>query len=112
MMSVMKTDSALTSSPLALAASQRVGEAISQARKRRGLTQDALAAQANVSKPTLQRLEQGYPQISAARLFDLLDVLDPDLLQKVVGVIESDELGQAIQAQRLPERVRRSRRDF
>jgi transcriptional regulator with XRE-family HTH domain len=108
----MKTDAALTASPMALSAAQRVGEAIAQARKRRGLTQSTLATQAGLSKPTLQRLEQGAAQISATRLFDLLDALDPQLLQNVVSVVEADAMGRDIQAQRLPERVRRSRHDF
>lgn len=112
MMSFMKTDTALTSSPQALAASERLGEAIVQARKRRGLTQDTLATQAGLSKPTIQRLEKGHTHLSVGRLFDLLDVLDPQLLEQVISVVEADELGQAMQAQRLPERVRRMRHDF
>jgi len=97
---------------MALAAAQRLGECVAQARKRRGLTQAALAQQAGLSLPTVQRLEQGQAQLSTGRLFDVLDVLDPELLQKVVDVVAADTLGQAIQDQRQPQRVRSRRRGF
>jgi transcriptional regulator with XRE-family HTH domain len=112
MMLTMKTSTAATVSPMALTAAMRMGEAVAHARKRRGMTQDSLAKQAGLSKPTIQRLEQGLAQISVGRLFDLLDVLDPQTLQNVVSALETDEVGQAIQDQRLPERVLGSQHDF
>lgn len=112
MMFDMKTSAAQCSSPTALSGAKRLGAAMAEARKRRGLTQDSLASQAGLSTPTIQRLEQGQPQISVGRLFDLLDVLDPQMLEQVVDVLEADTLGRAMVARQLPERVRSRRRDF
>lgn len=111
MLFIMKisTDQA---SPMAIQAATRLGEALAQARKRRGLTQDDLAQQASLSKPTVQRLEQGSAQIGLGYLLDILDVLDPSLLDAMVQVIEADLPGQALTTQQLPQRVRRSRRGF
>lgn len=97
---------------MALQAVARLGDALAQARKRRGLTQEDLAQQAGLSKPTVQRLEQGLPQISLGHLMDILDVLDPTLMNAMVAVLEADAPGQALSTQHLPQRVRKSRHGF
>jgi transcriptional regulator with XRE-family HTH domain len=65
------------------------------ARLRRRMTQAALAARADVSLPTLRKLEQGEGSSSLATLLHAMEVLgldqDLDLLAK------EDELGRRLQ---------------
>jgi transcriptional regulator with XRE-family HTH domain len=72
-----------------------LGERVRAARLRRRMTQAALAARADVSLPTLRKLEQGEASSSLATLLRALQVLglekDLDLLAK------DDEIGRRLQ---------------
>lgn len=72
-----------------------LGARLRAARLRRRMTQAALAARADVSLPTLRKLEQGEGSSSLATLLHVLEVLgldkDLDLLAK------DDELGRRLQ---------------
>ena len=48
-----------------------LGNAIADARKAAGLTQDELAAASGVSRPTISRLEQGVSSLGSDRIWDL-----------------------------------------
>ncbi len=57
-----------------------LGEQIKRARKERGLTQEALAQKAHISRATLSRLENGHiAQISVVTLNDILNHLGYEL---------------------------------
>jgi transcriptional regulator with XRE-family HTH domain len=87
----------------------RLGQAISLARRRRHLTQQELAVRIGTSAHTVRRLEAGYPGIAlvhfvrALQVFGELDKLDQllDTPQDTIGLILMDE--------KLPQRVRKSR---
>lgn len=72
-----------------------LGERLRAARLRRRMTQAALAARADVSLPTLRKLEQGEGSVGLATLLRALEVLglerDLDLVAK------EDELGRRLQ---------------
>jgi transcriptional regulator with XRE-family HTH domain len=72
-----------------------LGERVRAARLRRRMTQAALAMRADVSLPTLRKLEQGEASTSVATLLRALQVLglekDIDLLAK------DDEVGRRLQ---------------
>lgn len=72
-----------------------LGERVRAARLRRRMTQAALAMRADVSLPTLRKLEQGESSTSVATLLRALQVLglekDIDLLAK------DDEVGRRLQ---------------
>lgn len=87
----------------------RVGENIARARKRRGLTQQALAARMFTSPRTLYRLEHGDPGVGfdvvASALYAL--GLDEGLLR--LAEPETDRVGHFAETRRLPQRVRTAR---
>ena len=57
-----------------------LGEQIKQARKERGLTQEALAKKAHISRATLSKLENGHiAQISVVTLNDILNHIGYEL---------------------------------
>ena len=56
-----------------------LGSAIKQARHRAGLTQEALAAQANVSRRTLITLESGHVRAELGLVLAVLRALDLEL---------------------------------
>lgn len=72
-----------------------LGERIRSARLRRRMTQSALAVRADVSLPTIRKLEHGDPTTGLSTLLRALQVLgldkDIDLLAK------DDELGRRLQ---------------
>jgi transcriptional regulator with XRE-family HTH domain len=96
------------SSTLTDAAIQReLGQRIARARLDRGLTQAALAAEAGISKPTLERLEAG----ASARLTTVVRVLRVlDLVDNLEALVPPDEPSpvELLRAQR--SRTQRARR--
>lgn len=79
-----------TSGQLAL-----LGERLRAARLRRRMTQAALAARADVSLPTLRKLEQGESSSSLATLLRALQVLGLD--QDIELLAKDDEVGRRLQ---------------
>lgn len=58
---------------------RRIGERVQLARRRAGLTQKVLAAQAGVSLAVISRLETGQQSVAAERLADIARVLRQSL---------------------------------
>ncbi|HEX5307630.1 MAG TPA: helix-turn-helix domain-containing protein [Solirubrobacteraceae bacterium] len=58
-----------------------IGDAIRMLRTRAGLTQDELAARADLTAPYLSRVEGGWRDIRWSTLKRLLSALDADLAQ-------------------------------
>ncbi|WP_457608036.1 helix-turn-helix domain-containing protein [Nitratifractor sp.] len=57
-----------------------LGERIKSLRKERGMTQEALAKRAGISRTTLSKLENGYiAQISVVTLSEILNALGYEL---------------------------------
>ena len=90
-----------------LRASQAVGEHVCAWRKLQGLTAQQLCERAAISRPTLRKIEQGDPSVSAEALFNVLGALGR--LDALVNALDpyATPFGRARADQRLPERVRR-----
>lgn len=73
----------------------QLGERLRAARLRRRMTQATLAARADVSLPTLRKLEQGEPSSSLATLLRALQVLGLD--QDFDLLARDDEVGRRLQ---------------
>jgi transcriptional regulator with XRE-family HTH domain len=74
---------------------EELGTRIRAARLRRRLTQATLAARADVSLPTIRKLEKGDPTTSLATLVRALQVLG---LEKDLDLLAAhDELGRTLQ---------------
>lgn len=84
----------------------RLGKNIARARKRRGLTQQALADRMFTTPRTLYRLERGDPRVGLDVLASALHALglDEDLLR--IADPDTDRIGLFAEARRLPKRVR------
>lgn len=72
-----------------------LGERLRAARLRRRMSQAALATRADVSLPTLRKLENGESTSSLATLMRVLDVLGLDA--DINTVARDDEVGRRLQ---------------
>lgn len=86
---------------------KQLGADISVARKRRRIPLRELAARMSVSLSTLQRLERGEPSVSLGVFLSALWALQ--LHDRVAGLLApaTDSVGMALEAERLPKRIRR-----
>jgi transcriptional regulator with XRE-family HTH domain len=88
----------------------QLGADIQRARKRRRLTTAIVAERANISRPTLGRVERGDPAVSLGIYATVLWVLGLDDRLAKIAASEADLVGIALQDERLPQRVS-TRRD-
>ncbi|MFA1621371.1 helix-turn-helix transcriptional regulator [Rhizobium mongolense] len=80
------------------------------ARKRRKITQQRLADGAGVTLPTIRRLENGDAGVSLATLAMALVVLGEGKRLADLLDVGADDVGLMLENQRLPQRVRVSRK--
>lgn len=85
---------------------QRLGASISYARRRRALTQQALARKAGVTAITLRRVEQGRPTTAVGAYFAALWALGLEREIADIASPDRDEEGKTLERARAPERVR------
>lgn len=85
---------------------RQLGADIRDARRRRGLPAGIVAERANTSRPTLQRIEAGDPSVGIGIYAAVLQALG--LLQGLGSLADpaNDAMGLAIEAARLPLRMR------
>ena len=89
---------------------QQMGADIRSARIRRRLRAAVVAERAQISAPTLSRVERGDPAVSLgiyATVLWVLGLLEP--LSEVAAPV-GDLIGMALEEERLPKRVRQSKR--
>lgn len=93
-------------SPKSRLALERLGHEVRSARLRRGITVADLAVRAGTSPSTVARLERGDPGVGIGMLADVLVVLG--LVERLADLIDirKDNLGLALDAERLPRRGR------
>ncbi|ASZ53454.1 helix-turn-helix domain-containing protein [Vibrio parahaemolyticus] len=72
-----------------------LGENITLAMKRRGITQDMMHNRTGISKPTLRKITKGDPSVSLGHYVNVLSVLG--LLDDIAKVAFDDELGRKLQ---------------
>lgn len=89
----------------------KLGGDISAARRRRRISMELLAERAFVSRATLRRVERGDPAVGMGIYATVLFLLG--LSDRIAALAEptSDEVGLGLDEERLPRRVRTSRRD-
>ena len=91
-------------------AMRRVGQSIALARRRRHLTQEALAERIGASVNTVRRMEDGHPGTALqyfARALQVFGELDKfELLMDTAH----DSVGLALMDEQLPQRIRNTRR--
>ena len=85
-----------------------LGENIKLARLRRNLSMSLICERANISKPTLIRIERGSPDVSIGLYAMVLNALQ-NSSSELTKVMREDEMGRTIQDLNLktPKRARR-----
>lgn len=85
---------------------RKLGQDIRDARRRRGLPAEVVAQRAFTSRPTLRRIEAGDTGVSIGIYAGVLQALG--LLEGLAQLADPslDEVGQALSAAALPQRVR------
>ena len=96
------------SSPKSRSALKQLGNDLRSARLRRGISVADLAVRAGTSASTVTRLEKGDSGVGIGTLSDVLVVFG--LIERLADLIDArkDELGMALDAERLPRRGRSS----
>lgn len=89
---------------------RRVGQNIALARRRRHLSQEALAERIGASANTVRRMEDGYPGIALQHFARALQVFGE--LGKFENIMDAaqDSVGLALTDEKLPQRIRTLRR--
>ena len=72
-----------------------LGENITLAMKRRGITQDMMHSRTGISKPTLRKISKGDPSVSLGHYVNVLSALG--LLDDLAKVAFDDEFGRKLQ---------------
>lgn len=84
---------------------KKLGEDISDARKRRRISTATMAERARVSRPTLRRLERGDANVSLGIFATVLFILG--IHDRLADLVDSthDRLGLDLQSESLPQRI-------
>lgn len=88
---------------------RKLGEDLSIARRRRGMTQQRIADGAGLDVSTVRRLERGAPSVSLGALAMVVLVLGESW--RLANLLDAgrDDLGIALSIETLPKRVRRAK---
>lgn len=88
----------------------KLGEDLNRARRRRGLTQQALAARIGAGLNTVKRMENGDPHVQLHFLVRALHFFGE--LQRLNDLLDSgqDDIGLALMDEKLPQRVRTAKK--
>lgn len=85
-----------------------LGKRLKDARLRRHFSAETVCARANISRPTLTKIEGGDPSVTMGNYFQVLAVLG---LEKDMATVALDDvLGRRLQDAELPHRERAPRR--
>jgi DNA-binding XRE family transcriptional regulator len=106
---IMKDQDALTPIPVKRAL-HKLGQDMRDARRRRRIPVGLMAERASISRTTLGKVEKGDPGTSMGIYARVLFVLG--MVERIgeLADVRSDELGLALEEERLPQRIRKSRR--
>jgi len=88
---------------------EKLGADISVARCRRAISHGLMAERAFISPSTLVRAEKGDPGVSLGIYASILFVLDMTDRLSALADPAHDPVGQALEEQRLPKRIRQPR---
>jgi transcriptional regulator with XRE-family HTH domain len=85
-----------------------LGQRIKDARLRRRFSMETVCARANISRPTLGKVEKGDPSAAFGTYVQVLRVLG--LIEDLSLIAKEDVLGRRLQDELLPQRRRAPRR--
>jgi cytoskeletal protein RodZ len=101
----------ITSMPLpAVRALRKLGEDLKNARKRRRITTKLAAERASISRTTLAKIEKGDAGVSIGAYAKVLFILGLIARLSEMVDIKFDQLGQTLETEHLPQRIRHKRR--
>jgi transcriptional regulator with XRE-family HTH domain len=89
---------------------KKLGEDLKNARKRRRITTKLAAERANISRTTLTKIEKGDAGVSIGAYAKMLFILGLTSQLADMVDIRFDKLGQTLETERLPERIRHKNR--
>ena len=83
------------------------GKQIAEARKRKGLTQEALAAELGVSRQTIAKWEQEISTPSVANAYKLMDILGLQDIEKKSSIddVESEDKNYSISKKKITKKL-------
>jgi transcriptional regulator with XRE-family HTH domain len=85
-----------------------LGQRLKDARLRRRFSMETVCARADISRPTLYKIEQGDPSVAMGMYVQVLRVLG--LLEDLGVIAKEDPLGRRLQDEALPHRKRAPRK--
>jgi len=85
-----------------------LGQRLKDARLRRRFSMETVCARADISRPTLSKVEQGEPSVAMGIYLQVLRVLG--LVADLALVAKEDALGRRLQDEALPQRQRAPRK--
>ncbi len=89
---------------------RKLGQDIRDARLRRRIPTAIMAERASISRTTLNKIEKGDPGVSLGNYANVLFVLGMAERLGELADVTTDAVGLGLEEQRLPQRIRRSRR--
>lgn len=87
---------------------EALGQRLKDARLRRRFSMETVCSRADISRPTLYKVENGDPSVAFGIYIQVLRVLG--LLEDVSLIAKEDALGRRLQDESLPQRKRAPRR--
>ena len=87
---------------------EALGQRLKDARLRRRFSMETVCARADISRPTLYKVENGDPSVAFGIYIQVLRVLG--LVEDVSLIAKEDALGRRLQDESLPQRKRAPRR--
>lgn len=87
---------------------EALGQRLKDARLRRRFSMETVCARADISRPTLYKVENGDPSVAFGIYIQVLRVLG--LVEDVSLIAKEDALGRRLQDESLPHRKRAPRR--
>jgi transcriptional regulator with XRE-family HTH domain len=76
------------------------------ARRRRRISTASMAERAGIARATLSKIEKGDPSVSMAGYLSVLLILGFEARLAALAAPETDEMGLALDEERLPRRIR------
>jgi transcriptional regulator with XRE-family HTH domain len=87
---------------------ESLGRRLKDARLRRRFSMEVVCARADISRPTLAKIEKGDPSVAFGHYLQVLRVLG--LLADLAQIAQEDVLGRRLQDEALPRRQRAPRK--
>jgi len=87
---------------------EAMGQRLKDARLRRRFSMETVCSRANISRPTLNKVEKGDPSVSFGIYVQVLRVLG--MVEDLSFIAKEDVLGRRLQDESLPQRKRAPRK--